>query len=574
MKKPLIILFIVVIFQISSLGAFDNQQKIYPIDSEVYSAMEKLYILEGHALPSNSGPWSEQELSQMLDKIDCSSTVSKNLYEWIEEKLSIKPKTMMGEEVGMSFNFNMAIEGYYHENTEIFNDEHFWVHGFLDRAPFFLCDWETWSTDNIYIYFEAGLMNSLGNQHNNIDGNRLYKNTFTTNIPFLPPAEIGSDADFTFPYRSFASFGAEHWNLSIGRDRLGWGPGQSGNFMLGSHFIQHDFAKFTTYHEKFKYTLLAAFYPPDASMGEDQDTEIPGFSMLLAHRIEFRFLKDKIGLALSESVIYKTKENTLNLATINPFGFFHNEYIRGMANSLITAELDFNPFGAVDFYGQFAIDEFPLGETTPPNEGAYPSAFAYMLGVKTAIPVSKYLLKTSLEFALTDPFLYIRGLRGQTPNGYGYDAILKSFNKPGDYKRMFLGYEYGNDVVLVNFEANLEDIGVWSLDMNAILMWHGNKRLDSPWSVYGYNGQDELVTVLSGDVIEKTFILSFEGKVNILKIKGLYLKANVDYVNIVNMKSSSPTIVTYYGKECTIYLNEESNNQDDIQLSLGMGYSF
>ena len=54
MKKSSIIIFIFIIIQISSLGAFNNQQKIYPIDSEVYSAMEKLYILEGHALPSNA----------------------------------------------------------------------------------------------------------------------------------------------------------------------------------------------------------------------------------------------------------------------------------------------------------------------------------------------------------------------------------------------------------------------------------------------------------------------------------------------------------------------------------------
>ncbi len=74
--------------------------------------------------------------------------------------------------------------------------------------------------------------------------------------------------------------------------------------------------------------------------------------MFLGHRIEFSFFNDKLGLALNESVIYKTKENTLNLAAINPFGFFHNEYIRGMANSLITLELDYNPFRYVDYYAK------------------------------------------------------------------------------------------------------------------------------------------------------------------------------------------------------------------------------
>ncbi len=157
----------------------------------------------------------------------------------------------------------------------------------------------------------------------------------------------------------------------------------------------------------------------------------------MGHRIEFSFLKDKIGLALSESVTYKSKFNTLNLAAINPFGFFHNEYIRGLANSLITIELDVNPFKYVDFYAQLAIDEISLGEASQPEPGSYPNALGYMLGAKAAFPVKDHFVaKTSLEAAFTDPFLYLRGLDGvvvpdgEPPisgysHGYGHDAIVK-----------------------------------------------------------------------------------------------------------------------------------------------------
>ena len=156
---------------------------------------------------------------------------------------------------------------YVHTNS-VFKDEEYWVHGFNDRAKFLDVEWHLWSTDNIYIYFDAVLlMNSLGNHHNNEDGNYLYKDTFVTNAPFIPPADFGADGDFTFPYRSFGSFGSDHWNLSVGRDRFSWGPGESGNFMLGSHFIQHDYIKFTTFHNNYKYTLLSSFFPPDSTMG-------------------------------------------------------------------------------------------------------------------------------------------------------------------------------------------------------------------------------------------------------------------------------------------------------------------
>ena len=587
MVKKIVLSCFLLIFCMSFAVAMNNGQKIHPVDSDIYSAMETLYMMEGHALPSTAGPWSEAELLDMLQGVTPTSSATQKVYDYIASQLSIEPEIVMGSDgdVAMTFDINTAFEVYLHTN-EVFKDEEYWVHGFNDRAKFLDVGWDVWSTDNIFIYFDAALlMNSLGNHHNNAEGNYLYQDTFVTNVPLLPPADFGADGDFTFPYRSFGSFGSDHWNLSIGRDRFSWGPGESGNFMLGSHFIQHDYIKFTTFHNAYKYTLLASFFPPDSTMGKDQNADFPGFTMFLGHRIEFSFLEDTVGFVLSEAISYKTDKNTLNLAAINPFGFFHNEYIRGLSNSLVTAELDINPFGYVDYYAQFAIDEIALGETMEPDPGAYPNAMAYMLGAKTAFPISDAIVaEASFEAALTDPFLYLRGLDGTSDdsgiagysNGYGYDAIVKNFNKPGDYKRMFLGYEYGGDAVVLNYTSSLTDFGNWSAFLNGMYMWHGNKRLDSPWSPYGKNGLDELVTILSGDVIERTFILSLGGTYHVSQVPGLYLKAGLDYVNIVNMKSDTPTIfhATDYGDDVELYLNVEGSNHADIQMSFGIGYSF
>jgi hypothetical protein len=572
------------VLSLYGFAALNNQQKIYPIDSDIYSGLEKLYLIEGHSLPSTAGPYSEAELLMMLEGVKPTSPQTQLLYDHIAEQLSVAPKILMSSAVGTTFTVNTAFELYAHTNS-VFKDEEYWIHGFNERAKFLDLTWDLWSTDNIYIFFDAVLlMNSLGNHHNNAEGNYLYKNAIVTNVPFIPPADFGADGDFTFPYRSFGSFGSDHWNVSIGRDRFSWGPGESGNFMVGSHFIQHDFIKFTTFHNSYKYTLLSSFFPPDSTMGKDQNYEPTGFTMFLGHRIEFSLLKDKIGLALSESVTYKSKENTLNLAAINPFTFYHNEYIRGLANSLITIELDINPGKYVDIYGQLAIDEIAIGEISPPDPGAYPNAFGYMLGAKAAFPIQKTIIaKTSLEAAFTDPFLYLRGLDGVVDSadsgyshGYGHDAIVKNFNKPGDYKRMFLGYEYGGDAIVLNFTSSVEQAGKWSAFFDAMYMWHGNKRLDSQWSVYGRNGQDSLVSILSGDVIERTLVLSLGGKYHVSYIPGLFVKARVDYVHITNMKSDTPSIVTTstYGDEVEQYLNEEGSNHWDVQSTFTVGYSF
>lgn len=584
MKRSILLL----VFLLCSTGlllAVDTGQRILPIDSTVYERIETLYLLEGHSLPSTSGPWSVAELRGMLKLITPSSTASRNLYDHIAQELATPPEISFDDTVSMTFDVTTAFEVYAHTNPDIFKDEEYWVRGFNEREKFLDVQWELYSTDNIYIYFDAPLlMNSLGNHHNNAEGNYLYQDPLVTNAPFLPPADFGADGDFTFPYRAFGSFGTDHWNLSVGRDRFSWGPGESGNFMLGSQVIQHDFIQFTTFSDRYSYSLLSSFFPPDSSMGMDQNYEATGFTMFLGHRIEFSFLDDRVGLALSESVTYKSKENTLNLAAINPFGFFHNEYIRGLANSLITVELDASLWDSVNLYAQYAIDEISLGEATPPDNGAYPNAMAYMLGAKSAFPVTDSLIaKSSIEAALTDPFLYLRGLDsltdGSAPgysHGYGHDVILKNFNKPGDYKRMFLGYQYGGDAIVLHHRTTLEEIGSWSAYFQGMYMWHGNKRLDSQWSSYGKNGLDTLVTILSGDVIERTLILSAGGRLPVKAVPGLYLSGGIDYVNIVNMKSDTPVDLHApdYDDTSELYLNEEGSNHWDLQASICIGFSF
>ena len=161
-------------------------------------------------------------------------------------------------------------------------------------------------------------------------------------------------------------------------------------------------------------------------------------------------------------------------------------------------------------------------------------------------------------------------------HGYGYDVILKNFNKPGDYKRMYLGYQYGGDAIVLHGSYSLEAIGSWSAFLEGTYMWHGNKRLDSPWSPYGKNDQDELITVLSGDVIERSLILSLGGKYTSKRIPGLYVRGFLDYVHIANMKSDTPTTYTAstYGDTVDLYLNQLGNNQSDLQATFCIGYTF
>ena len=67
--------------------------------------------------------------------------------------------------------------------------------------------------------------------------------------------------DFNMPLRAFVAAGGKNWSLQVGRDRLSWGSGTTGNLVIGDHIKYHNMARFTTYDSKFKYTFLISAFP-------------------------------------------------------------------------------------------------------------------------------------------------------------------------------------------------------------------------------------------------------------------------------------------------------------------------
>ena len=70
-------------------GERSNYQKIYGVNDPVYTYITDLYVLEGLARPSTTGPWSGAELNAMLSVFDGASLTgaSKTLYDKASEIL-------------------------------------------------------------------------------------------------------------------------------------------------------------------------------------------------------------------------------------------------------------------------------------------------------------------------------------------------------------------------------------------------------------------------------------------------------------------------------------------------------
>ena len=579
--KRLFVALVLSALLLTSAFAYSNQQKIYSVDSGVYKAMETLYILSGKALPSSAGPWSEAELQKMLAKIDKSalSDAGQNYYDYVEGMITTEPRRQYEDNFAMEFGLDLDLEFYYHNNGAGFDDFDDWFHSYTDRQKFLAFTFETWPTNRFYGYFSFDL--GLGTAKDTGDGNPLYKAGMSINMPIVnemlfTKREMFDGFNWHFPERAFVSAGGNNWSFMAGRDKLSWGSGETGNLMLSDSFPMHTMARFNTFFDAFKYSLVATIYPFSSTDG--QYDSLDGYKALLVHRIEFNMFKDKVGLIINEACMFWSNPDAATgaqqffLAQINPFGFMHNEYVPRNANSLLVFEANYTPLAGVNAYAQFAVDEF-----SGPGEGKWnPPAFGILAGAKAAFAAGSGVMTGSLEFVKTDPYLYIRGLHYNAieNSGYGFDAIYRSFVNGYAVvnNRMFTTYKYGNDVKLFDAKVGYELPGVFKLGFEAMMMNHGVMNINSPWGMYQGNDDPTPVvktpstfnvfdpadydyathTVLQEHAVEKTTVLSLTGEYTIAK--GLSANLAADFIIVKNQH------------------NIDGDNASDFQLTLGLKY--
>ena len=567
-----------------------NRQEIVPVDSPIYRAMKTLYISEGLALPSTTGPWSMAEMDMMLSRINPEKLDSSEMevYEYLQREITTPPRIEPAAAEGLfgfTISADVALEGYLHTNPDDFGDVDMWgdvahVGDYNETTPLVSVPLETWFGNNIYGFssFDLGV-------------NRIMDNPpklFYTNILMVPPSVL-SDLDFNFPNRAFGSIGGSWWNFSIGRDKLRWGPGESGNLTVGGQIPYHNNARFTAFSKVFKYTFsISSFVHPMNYLNKDgnldfdfwQDDTREGISMFIAHRLEWRIL-DKVNMALTESIMYQSASNQFDLLVLSPTAIFHNYYIRGNANSLLSFEADYTFLEHWNLYGEAVIDEFKMpGEFT--NDGP-PSAYGFILGVKTAYPLDGGMLYGSIEGAYTYPYLYLRQVNEETTGGdpkYGLNFIVDTPDVLGSgrtkYTLDYLGYRYGNDSVVGNLKVGYEKFGKWKAEFDFTYWADGTMDMYSKWARTTPGVDDPVAPTPEHDkgtsgtggswlpegesnwesrnAVAHWFILTLSGEWNIIDRLNLY--GQIRFLGVLNAG------------------NIRGETATDFQISLGLSYSF
>lgn len=525
MKKNLILLLVIIV----AFQAFASvPQKIHPVDSPLYQIIKDIYLMTGHAMPSSSGPWSSAELGAMIDRIPESEVPDylKDSYTKVKSELDRDLHRDFGF-MSLQFSGSTSVELYAHTNTDgliredingvtekVFTGRENWSYDTIHQNPFLELDIEFDVKDHFYFFmapqirngfhFGTGWQNEFGATHAG------------SNIPFLHfiDGEKCLSWDMNMPYRTFASFGSSGWTVQVGRDRLSWGLGKTGNLTMSDNLPYHDMARFTAFSKSFKYTFLVSSFPHEQMFyipkyegsnkgGTVEKEPIKGIKLYLAHRFEGRVFNDRMSFSITEAIMYASENGTIDPKIFTPITIFHNFYDPSNSNSTITGEIDFTPVKGLNIYAQMIVDDLAVfGEDgAGPSKRGYPNALGFLAGATYATEFFNGLMKINLEGAYIDPYTYIRYNHNTTDlseekYGLSYVVATRTYvtgNGPDSlkYDEYYLGYRYGADSLVANLNVEWKKPGSLTLSANAFFMAHGTHDKWTRWALIGGDGEEE-----------------------------------------------------------------------------------
>jgi len=571
------------------------QQEVIPLDSGFYDEIDALYIMAGLAPHSRARPWTKSEAIDALNLIDAAALNddAKALFEEISGIARRPLRFSPTEGLGLNASLEAALEMYTHTNSEDYVIDSDWLYNYQKRRPLLKLSLEASINSWFYTFtdFQYGWNFFTEGRDKRVDlakypggvgaiipdgspesinmrvYTEAYARNFTANIP-----ERLNDFDLVFPKRAFFSFGGETWHLSLGRDRLSWGNGRSGNFSLDENHEFDNFLRFSAGKGIFRYEFLTTFY--DRHIYADYlvgDGEKSRFFML--HRLDFRILKS-LTLSLSEGIMYQ--DGGFNPVYLNPAYLFHNWTVRENFNSAINAELEWAFLPGWNFYSQTIIDQFTM-PTEDPDEAP---AWGLMIGVEHGRAVKMFntpaLLTLYIEGAYTSPVLYRRDLVDFMILNDDFQPDIKQ-----SYEIYYTGYPYGGDAIVLQTGAKINAPEKWEAELRLFGMIHGKMNPFVSDNIDGENAKKyanipDSTPSGSADEQEKTLALTLRGSAVLpVNVKFLEFSAwsEIDFITKWNKLMFSYDDINnnnFYNNINNLFYHKPGNSCD-FQFSLGIG---
>lgn len=471
------------------LVVFSNYQRVISIKDDAYSTLEFESIIRGKVPASNTYPYSAEEYNKMARRLDNFNLLSS--YDTTDK--------------GVAFNFNLtpALQLFLNTNSEFGYYENKGPNKFRVRPLDVVLN--VWDYKPLIDFHMNVSFADLADLHLNIPlslvneplfiretitkGEKLFNPLITTNT--LTHPYTYKDFSLNPIGRNYIAFGSDSWALAFGKDRLNWGPGFTGNFIISDSLPYHDHIRISYFSDTFKYIFLVSFFQhPDNYNKASQAQFLDGSMYLIAHRVEALFANDSVKLSITEANIFQYKDGRLDFTVISPTTIFHNYYNRGNSNSIASLELEYTFLKHFNIYTQFVVDEFAIfGE--PRENQVFPDALGFMLGFKSAYHINDGLFYAQMEGVYTYPYLYLRDVNYQSSNDakklspqLGFIARERQFvtSYGISWTARFIGYKYGGDAGVFAIKAGYKK-NDWRIEGKFTYILHGTHDVYTQWGL-------------------------------------------------------------------------------------------
>jgi hypothetical protein len=217
---------------------------------------------------------------------------------------------------------------------------------------------------------------------------------FKTDAYDFPLAE----ANLTFTPSKFV-------NLQLGYGRNFIGDGYR-SILEGDGISPHPYFKINTNFWKIKYTNTYMWLKdvrPEVTLEKTYATKF-----MANHYLSWN-ISNRLNLGLFESVVWSDTNNRgFDMYFVNPIIFYRAVEFAASArtgNALLGLTSKYKWNNQLNFYGQFLLDEFSLGDVKA-GDNSWKNKFAYQLGIKyfNAFHVDNLLLQ--LEYNHVRPYVY------------------------------------------------------------------------------------------------------------------------------------------------------------------------
>jgi hypothetical protein len=443
----------------------------------------------GKSFLSFTPPLSRDEVLLILENIDADNLTPAEAEAYSRVLEACNPKPLFSSGLfSVGVHINAAVEARVRTNPDIP-----WIQKDKESPAVLAIPVDLYFADRVQLYMEPVFTRGIP----------YYGEAgayFGTNIPL----EAGQ-VDISMPFRAFAAAGGSWWNFELGRDRLSYGLGRSGNMAISDTPDFYDMARLSLFSPALKYSLLVSQIPFEINNTSVPDTTIQPAEgditrttqrYLYVHRFDIRLFR-RVSIGLTEAIM--VGNSPLEVRFLNPMMIFHSfsawrDYDRwgetaenrhaDMVGSLFSIDFNWAVVRSLSLYGQFVMNELSTPyelEHYPDNQA--PNATGFLAGAEYTRDFAGWAASFYAEFMYSDPYLYTLS----TP--FASYIWTRRISDLDGLRYNWIGHAEGRDTVLylVGSSVSKRNLGFF---LNLSFIQKGEHTIIWDWNMgKGYNDQ-------------------------------------------------------------------------------------